>query len=58
VKDMAFNRWTAKRVHYVLLGSAKDWSDVRRIGKKLAGQGDRLRAARECCRSHLNCAFP
>ena len=33
VKDMILNRWTAKRVYYVLLGSAKDWSDVRRMGK-------------------------
>ena len=39
VKDMAFNRWTAKRVHYVLLGSAKDWSDVRRIGKDWLDKG-------------------
>ena len=39
VKDMALNRWTAKRVYYVLLGSAKDWSDVRRMGKKWLDKG-------------------
>jgi hypothetical protein len=39
VKDMALNRWTAKRVFYVLLGSAKDWSDVRRMGKKWLDKG-------------------
>jgi hypothetical protein len=39
VKDMALNRWTAKHVYYVLLGSAKDWNVVRRFGKSWLDQG-------------------
>ena len=38
-KDMEFNRWTASRVFYVLLGSARDWEDVRRIGRSWLDQG-------------------
>jgi hypothetical protein len=38
-KDMQFNRWTARRVCYVLLGSAKEWSDVRRIGRSWLDKG-------------------
>jgi hypothetical protein len=38
-KDMAFNRWTAQRVCYVLLGSAKTWEDVRRIGRTWLDKG-------------------
>jgi hypothetical protein len=38
-KDMDLNRWTARRVYYVLLGSAKDWDEIRRIGRKWLDQG-------------------
>jgi hypothetical protein len=38
-KDMDFNRWTARRVCYVLLGSAKDWNEVRRIGRRWLDKG-------------------
>ncbi|MFA5058260.1 MAG: hypothetical protein WC485_09120 [Opitutaceae bacterium] len=38
-KDMAFNRWTERRVFYVLLGSASDWETIRRIGKGWLDQG-------------------
>jgi hypothetical protein len=38
-KDMEFNRWTARRVFGVLLGAAKDWNEVRRIGKAWLDQG-------------------
>jgi hypothetical protein len=38
-KDMALNRWTAQRVFYVLLGSARDWDDVRRIGRSWLDKG-------------------
>ena len=31
-KDMELNRWTERRVFYVLLGAARDGDDVRRIG--------------------------
>jgi hypothetical protein len=31
-KDMAFNRWTARRVCYALLGAARTTDDIRRIG--------------------------
>lgn len=32
-QDMAMNRWTARRVYYVLIGSAGDLDEVRRIGR-------------------------
>jgi hypothetical protein len=38
-KDMEFNRWTERRVSYVLLGSARDWEDVRRIGRGWLDKG-------------------
>jgi hypothetical protein len=38
-KDMEFNRWTAHRVFYVLLGSARDWKDIRRIGRSWLDKG-------------------
>jgi hypothetical protein len=38
-KDMAFNRWTASRVSYVLLGAARTWDDVRRIGRNWLDKG-------------------
>jgi hypothetical protein len=38
-KDMEFNRWTARRVCYVLLGSAKNWEDIRRIGRAWLDKG-------------------
>jgi hypothetical protein len=38
-KDMELNRWTAGRVFYVLLGAARDWDDVRRVGRRWLDQG-------------------
>ncbi len=38
-KDMEFNRWTASRVSYVLLGAAQSWDDVRRIGRSWLDKG-------------------
>jgi hypothetical protein len=38
-KDMQFNRWTERRVFYVLLGSASSWDDIRRIGRSWLDQG-------------------
>lgn len=38
-KDMDFNRWTARRVCYVLLGSARDCSEARRIGRAWLDKG-------------------
>ena len=43
-KDMDLNRWTARGVFYVLLGTASDWDDVRRIGRAWLDKG------RECAR--------
>ena len=36
---MDLNRWTARRVFYVLLGAARDWDDVRRIGRTWLDKG-------------------
>jgi len=38
-KDMEFNRWTEKRVYYVLLGSATDWDEIRQIGRSWLDKG-------------------
>jgi hypothetical protein len=38
-KDMELNRWTERRVFYVLLGGARQWEDVRRIGRTWLDQG-------------------
>jgi len=38
-KDMDLNRWTAQRVFYVLLGAARDWDDLRHIGRRWLDQG-------------------
>jgi hypothetical protein len=38
-KDMELNRWTASRVFHVLLGTARDWDDIRRIGRQWLDQG-------------------
>ena len=43
-KDMELNRWTARGVFYVLLGTAGDWDDVRRIGRTWLDKG------RQCAR--------
>jgi len=32
-KDMDLNRWLEKRVFYVLLGSAREWDEIIRIGR-------------------------
>jgi hypothetical protein len=39
VKDLEFNRWTEKRVFYVLLGSAGDWDEIRRVGRTWLDKG-------------------
>jgi len=38
-KDMKLNRWTERRVFYVLLGAARDWDDIRRIGRSWLDKG-------------------
>jgi hypothetical protein len=38
-KDMEFNRWTERHVFYVLLGSAREYDDVRRIGRTWLDKG-------------------
>jgi len=38
-EDMELNRWTAHGVFYVLLGTAGDWDEVRRIGRSWLDQG-------------------
>jgi hypothetical protein len=38
-RDMELNRWTAGRVFYVLLGTARDWDEIRRIGRQWLDQG-------------------
>jgi hypothetical protein len=43
-KDMQFNRWTARRVFYVLLGSARGWDDIRRIGRTWLDKGKQCAA--------------
>lgn len=37
--DMDLNRWTERRNFYVLLGSARDDDEIRRIGRKWLDQG-------------------
>jgi len=37
--DMELNRWTARGVFYVLLGAARDWDDVRCIGRRWLDKG-------------------
>ena len=43
-KDMELNRWTVRRVFYVLLGAVREWDDVRRIGRTWLDKG------RECAK--------
>jgi hypothetical protein len=38
-KDMNLNRWTERRVFYVLLGAAGEWTEVRRIGRAWLDKG-------------------
>ncbi len=38
-RDMELNRWTADRVFYVLVGSARDWDEIRRIGRTWLDKG-------------------
>ena len=38
-KDMELNRWTARRVFYVMLGTAGNWGEVRRIGRSWLDKG-------------------
>ena len=38
-RDMELNHWTEKGVFYVLLGSAQDWDEIRRIGKSWLDKG-------------------
>jgi hypothetical protein len=44
-KDMDLNHWTASRVFYVLLGTARDWDDVRRIGRSWLDKGQQCARA-------------
>jgi hypothetical protein len=44
-KDMELNRWTERRIFYVLLGAAQNWDDVHRIGRAWLDKG-------------ADCAFP
>ena len=37
--DMEFNRWTTRRVLYVLLGAARGWDDIRRIARAWLDKG-------------------
>ena len=43
-KDMELNRWTARGVFYVLLGTASGWNDISRIGRSWLDKG------KECAR--------
>ena len=43
-KDMELNRWTSKGVFYVLLGSARDYDEIRHIGRSWLDKG------KECAR--------
>ena len=38
-KDMDLNRWTSRGVYYVLLGTGRDWDDIRRIGRSWLDKG-------------------
>jgi hypothetical protein len=38
-EDMELNRWTERRMFHVLLGAARDWAEVRRIGRSWLDQG-------------------
>jgi hypothetical protein len=38
-KDMDLNRWTERRVFCVLLGAAREWDDIRRIGRSWLDKG-------------------
>jgi hypothetical protein len=40
-KDVKLNHWTERGVFYVLIGAARDWSDIRRIGRSWLAQGER-----------------
>ncbi len=39
-RNMDLNRWTANRVFYVLLGTAGDWREIRRIGANWLDKGN------------------
>ncbi len=39
-KDMELNHWTSHRVFYVLLGSAQDWDEIRRVGRTWLDKGE------------------
>ena len=38
-RDMELNRWTERRMFYVLLGAARDWEDIRRVGRAWLDKG-------------------
>jgi hypothetical protein len=38
-RDMDLNRWTSRRTFAVLLGDARDWDEVRRIGRSWLDRG-------------------
>ena len=39
-QDMELNRWTERRTFHVLLGAARDWDDIRQIGRGWLDQGE------------------
>ncbi len=39
-QDMELNRWTERRTFHVLLGTAGDWDEIRRIGRGWLDQGE------------------
>jgi hypothetical protein len=38
-RNMELNHWMARGVFYVLLGTARDWDDIRRIGRSWLEKG-------------------
>ena len=38
-RDMDLNRWTSRRTFAVLLGDARDWDEIRRVGRSWLDQG-------------------
>lgn len=38
-QDMDRNRWTERRSFHVLLSAARDWEEIRRIGRRWLDRG-------------------
>ena len=53
-QDMTLNRWTERRMFHVLLGSASDWEEIRRIGRAWLDQGQACTSPESIAR--LRCA--